>query len=73
MEADGFVTRVPTPNDRRSHVLALTAKALPIIEYIYVLTRKIYDDLLIELSKAENRPGCFEGKVATTSRRCERA
>jgi MarR family transcriptional regulator, transcriptional regulator for hemolysin len=57
LEADGFVTRMPTPDDRRAHVLALTAKALPIVEYIYVLTRKIYDDLLLGISKAEDRRG----------------
>ena len=57
LEADGFVTRMPAPDDPRAHVLALTAKALPIVEYIYVLTRKIYDDLLLGISKAEDRQG----------------
>jgi MarR family transcriptional regulator, transcriptional regulator for hemolysin len=57
LEADGFVTRMPAPDDRRAHVLALTAKALPIVEHVYVLTRKIYDDLLLGISKAEDRQG----------------
>jgi MarR family transcriptional regulator, transcriptional regulator for hemolysin len=55
LEADGFVTRMPAPDDRHAHVLALTAKALPIVESIYVMTRTIYDDLLLGISKAENR------------------
>jgi MarR family transcriptional regulator for hemolysin len=57
LEADGFVARLPALDDRRAHVLTLTAKALPIVEYIYVLTRKIYDDLLFGISKAEGRQG----------------
>jgi MarR family transcriptional regulator for hemolysin len=64
LEADGFVRRMPAPNDRRAHVLALNAKALPIVEYIYVLTRKVYDDLLLGISKAEDRHGAGD-KVAT--------
>jgi DNA-binding MarR family transcriptional regulator len=55
LEADGFVTRMPVLDDRCANVLTLTAKALPIVEYIYVLTRKIYDDLLLGISKAEDR------------------
>jgi DNA-binding MarR family transcriptional regulator len=57
LEADGFVTRLPAPDDRRAHAVALTAKALPIVEHIYGLTRKIYDDLLLGISKAEDRQG----------------
>jgi MarR family transcriptional regulator for hemolysin len=53
LEAAGFVARMPDPNDRRAHVLALTAKALPIIERIYDLTRKIDDDLQLGISKTE--------------------
>jgi DNA-binding MarR family transcriptional regulator len=52
--ADGFVTRMPAPDDRPAHVLALTAKASPIVEYIYVLTREIYDDLLLGRSETED-------------------
>jgi MarR family transcriptional regulator for hemolysin len=54
LEAAGFVARMPDPHDRRVRLLALTAKALPIIESIYALTRKTYDDLKLEISKAED-------------------
>jgi MarR family transcriptional regulator for hemolysin len=53
LEAAGLVARLPDPDDRRAHVLALTAKALPIIEYIYDLTRKTDDDLQLGISEAE--------------------
>jgi hypothetical protein len=46
---------MPAADDRRAPVLALTAKVLPIVEYIYVLTRKIHDDLLLRIAKAEER------------------
>src|SRR3984957_2665150 len=45
LEAAGFVERIPDPDDRRAHVLALTAKALPLIESIHELNRKTCDDL----------------------------
>src|SRR5246127_4483411 len=45
LEAAGFVERIPDPDDRRAHVLALTAKALPIIESIHDLNRKTCNDL----------------------------
>jgi MarR family transcriptional regulator for hemolysin len=53
LEAAGFVERMPDPDDRRAHVLALTAKALPIIESIHDLTRKTDDDLQLGIPKAE--------------------
>jgi DNA-binding MarR family transcriptional regulator len=53
LEAGGFVTRMPDPDDCRANVLALTAKALPIVEHIYDLTRKTDDELQLGLSKAE--------------------
>jgi MarR family transcriptional regulator for hemolysin len=53
LETAGFVTRMPDPDDRRAHILALTAKALPIIEYINDLTRKTDDELQLGISKAE--------------------
>jgi MarR family transcriptional regulator, transcriptional regulator for hemolysin len=53
LEASGFVVRRPDRDDRRVHVLALTAKALPIVERIDGLTRKIYDDLQLGLSAAK--------------------
>jgi MarR family transcriptional regulator, transcriptional regulator for hemolysin len=53
LEAAGFVARMPDPDDRRAHVLALTTKALPIIEYIYDLTRKTYDEVQLGISEPE--------------------
>ena len=53
LEAADFVVRRPDPDNRRVHVLALTAKALPIVERIDGLTRRIYDDLQLGISKAE--------------------
>src|ERR1700734_1310921 len=53
LEAGGFVERIPDPDDRRAHVLALTAKALPIIESIHDLNRKTCNDLLLGISEAE--------------------
>jgi MarR family transcriptional regulator, transcriptional regulator for hemolysin len=52
LEADGFVSRLADPADRRAHILALTAKALPIIEHIQDLNRKIHDELRLGMSKA---------------------
>src|SRR5271156_1213286 len=45
LEEAGLVVRMPDPEDRHAHVLALTAKALPIIEGIYGLMRKTHDDV----------------------------
>ena len=53
LEAGGFVERIPDPDDRRAHVLALTAKALPIIESIHDLNRKTCNDLHLGISEAE--------------------
>src|ERR1700734_1634449 len=53
LEAAGFVERIPDPDDRRAHVLALTAKALPLIESIHELNRKTCDDLHLGISETE--------------------
>jgi DNA-binding MarR family transcriptional regulator len=53
LEKDGFVERIPDPDDRRAHVLALTAKALPIIESFRDLNRKTCNDLHLGISEAE--------------------
>jgi MarR family transcriptional regulator, transcriptional regulator for hemolysin len=53
LEAAGYVVRIVDPDDHRARVLALTAKALPVIERIYDLTRRICEDEEVGLSKAE--------------------
>src|SRR5580704_6803945 len=53
LEAAGFVERIADPDDRRAHVLALTAKALPLIESIHELNRKTCDDLHLGISETE--------------------
>ena len=53
LEAGGFVERIPDPDDRRAHVLALTAKALPLIESIHKVNRKTCDDLHLGISETE--------------------
>ena len=58
LEADGFVARLPAPDDRRAYLLVLSAKARPIIEYTYDLTRKTYDDQQLGISKAEASQLC---------------
>jgi MarR family transcriptional regulator, transcriptional regulator for hemolysin len=55
LEAAGFVARAPDPDDRRAHILALTTKALPIIEYFNDLTRKTDDELQLRMPKAETK------------------
>ena len=53
LEAADFVARIPDPDDRRAYFLVLTAKALPIIEHIYAVTREINDNLQFGISKAQ--------------------
>jgi MarR family transcriptional regulator, transcriptional regulator for hemolysin len=53
LEAAGFVERMPDPNDRRAHILALTAKALPIIESIRDLNRSTCGNLQLGISEVE--------------------
>src|ERR1700729_2264906 len=53
LEAGGFVERIPDPDDRRAHVLALSDKALPLIESIHELNRKACNDLHLGISGAE--------------------
>jgi MarR family transcriptional regulator, transcriptional regulator for hemolysin len=53
LEAAGLVVRRPDPDDLRVHVLRLTSKALPIVERIEGLTRRIHDDLQLGISRAE--------------------
>jgi DNA-binding MarR family transcriptional regulator len=44
---------MPDPTDRRAHILALTAKALPIIESIHDLNRRACGDLQLGISETE--------------------
>src|ERR1700733_7651512 len=67
LEAAGFVERIPDPDDRRAHVLALSAKALPIIESIHDLNRKACNVLRLGLSEAE----ATQLRVLLSRIRCE--
>jgi MarR family transcriptional regulator for hemolysin len=53
LEADGLVVRMPDPHDRRAHLLAPTAKALPLIACIHGLARRIEREAQVGLSDAE--------------------
>jgi DNA-binding MarR family transcriptional regulator len=53
LETGGFIVRIVEPDERCAPVLALAAKALPVIEHIYDLTRRICEDQEIGLSKVE--------------------
>ena len=53
LEADGLVARMPDPHDRRAHLLAPTAKALPVIACIYELAGRIEREAQVGLSDAE--------------------
>jgi DNA-binding MarR family transcriptional regulator len=53
LEAAGFIVRMADLDAPDSPVLALTVKALPVIDHIYDLTRGICEDQEMGLSKAE--------------------
>jgi MarR family transcriptional regulator, transcriptional regulator for hemolysin len=53
LEANGLVARMPDPHDRRAHLLAPTAKALPLIACIYELAGRIEREAQVGLSDAE--------------------
>jgi MarR family transcriptional regulator, transcriptional regulator for hemolysin len=53
LEELGYVQRKPDPGDRRAYVLALTPKVRPMLERIYDLAGKVYDEALAGLSKAD--------------------
>lgn len=49
----GFIQRKPDPQDRRAYVLELTPKARPMLERIYGLAAKVYEEAQAGLTKAE--------------------
>lgn len=53
LQEAGFIQRKPDPQDRRAYVLELTAKARPILERIYGLAAKVYEEAQAGLTKAE--------------------
>lgn len=53
LQEGGFIQRKPDPQDRRAYVLELTAKARPMLERIYDLAAKVYEEAQAGLSKAE--------------------
>lgn len=53
LEDSGFLQRKPDPQDRRAYVLALTAKARPMLEQIYELAGKVYEEAQTGMSKSE--------------------
>jgi len=53
LQEGGFIQRKPDPQDRRAYVLELTAKARPILERIYGLAAKVYEEAQAGMSKPE--------------------
>jgi MarR family transcriptional regulator for hemolysin len=53
LEGVGFIARIPDPRDPQAYVPALTAGALPMIERIYELTRRVYDEAQLGISNVE--------------------
>jgi DNA-binding MarR family transcriptional regulator len=53
LEGVGFIARIPDPRNPEAYVLALTAGALPMIERIYELTRRVYDEAQLGISNVE--------------------
>ncbi len=53
LQDGGFIQRKPDPQDRRAYVLELTAKARPMLERIYGLADKVYDEAQAGMSKPE--------------------
>lgn len=54
LEAAGFIQRKPDRQDRRAYVLELTAKARPMLERIYEVAAKVYEEAQAGFSKAES-------------------
>ncbi len=53
LQEGGYIHRKPDPRDRRAYVLELTAKARPMLDRIYSLAMRVYEEALAGMSKAE--------------------
>ncbi len=53
LEGAGLITRMPDPQDPDAYVLGLTAEALPRLERIYELARRVYEEAQLEISNVE--------------------
>lgn len=54
LEEAGFIQRKPDPQDRRAYVLELTAKARPMLERIYDVAAKVYEEAQAGFSKTDS-------------------
>jgi len=54
LQGAGLIERKPDPKDRRAYVLALTAKARPVLARIYDLAEEIYKEAQASFSSAES-------------------
>src|SRR5215472_11186940 len=53
LQEGGFIQRKPDPQDRRAYVLELTAKARPILDRVYGIAAKVYEEAQAGMSKPE--------------------
>jgi len=54
LQGAGLIERKPDPKDRRAYVLAVTAKARPVLARIYELADEIYQEAQTGFSSAES-------------------
>ena len=53
LSKDGFITREPSPTDRRVKLVSMTSKANAIMDEVGVVGQKLRDDMLVDLSQKE--------------------
>lgn len=53
LQGAGLIVRKPDPKDRRAYILELTKKAEPVLEQIYALAEKVYEEAQTGLSKSD--------------------